>query len=142
MWCDVDMLSPTLTCYEKNSDREVIQPMLEHLLMIVIRYSSTALINTQYRCDHTRSHAGHVTSPASASPSVVFSSSAKMCFSQVQRVFVVEHCLASRYSLTCQKEITVTFPDFLAPPPNHFVWGAEPLHRVVLNMRKSDCKHR
>jgi transposase len=39
-----------------------------------------------------------------------------MSFSQVQRVFIVEHYLASRSYLTCQKEIRDTFHD--SPVPN------------------------
>jgi hypothetical protein len=37
-------------------------------------------------------------------------------FSQVQRVFAVEHCLAPRSCLTCQNEFSVAFPDI--PVPN------------------------
>jgi hypothetical protein len=37
-------------------------------------------------------------------------------FSQVQRVFIIEHYLASRSYLTCQKEFRDTFPD--SPVPN------------------------
>jgi transposase len=39
-----------------------------------------------------------------------------MSFSQVQRVFIVEHYLASRSYLTFQNEFRDTFPDF--PVPN------------------------
>jgi hypothetical protein len=39
-----------------------------------------------------------------------------MSFSQVQRVFIVEHYLASRSYLTCQNEFMDTFPD--SPVPN------------------------
>jgi hypothetical protein len=39
-----------------------------------------------------------------------------MSFSQVQRVFIVEHYLASRSLLTCQNEFRDTFPD--SPVPN------------------------
>jgi hypothetical protein len=42
--------------------------------------------------------------------------SARMSFSQVQRVFIVEHYLASRFYLTCQNELKDTFPD--SPVPN------------------------
>jgi hypothetical protein len=41
---------------------------------------------------------------------------AKMSFSQVQRVFIVEHYLASRSYLTCHSEFRDTFPD--SPVPN------------------------
>jgi hypothetical protein len=36
------------------------QPILKHLLMVAIQYSSIILINTQYRCGYTRAHAVHV----------------------------------------------------------------------------------
>jgi hypothetical protein len=39
------------------------------------------------------------------------SRSVRMSFSQVQRVFIVEHYLASRSYLTCQNEFRDTFPD-------------------------------
>jgi hypothetical protein len=39
-----------------------------------------------------------------------------MSFSQVQRVFIVEHYLTSRSYLTCQNDFGDTFPDF--PVPN------------------------
>jgi hypothetical protein len=39
-----------------------------------------------------------------------------MSFSQVQRVFIVEHYLASRSYLPCQNEFKDTFPD--SPVPN------------------------
>jgi transposase len=39
-----------------------------------------------------------------------------MSFSRVQRVFIVEHYLASRSYLTCQNEFKDTFPD--SPVPN------------------------
>jgi hypothetical protein len=44
------------------------------------------------------------------------SRSARMSFSQVQRVFIVEHYLASRSYLTCQNEFRDTFHD--SPVPN------------------------
>jgi hypothetical protein len=44
------------------------------------------------------------------------SRNARMSFSQVQRMFIVEHCLASRSYLTCQNEFWYTFPD--SPVPN------------------------
>jgi hypothetical protein len=39
-----------------------------------------------------------------------------MSFSQVQRVFIVEHYLSSRSFLTCENEFRDTFPD--TPVPN------------------------
>jgi hypothetical protein len=44
------------------------------------------------------------------------SRSARMSFSQVQWVFIVEHYLASRSYKTCQNEFRDTFPD--SPVPN------------------------
>jgi isocitrate lyase len=43
------------------------------------------------------------------------SRSASMSFSQVQRLFIVEHYLASRSYLTCQNEFRDTFPDSSVP---------------------------
>jgi hypothetical protein len=68
--------------------------------------------------------------------------SARMSFSQVQQVFIVEHCLASCSYLTCQDVFRDTFPD--SPMPNkstisrlanHFC-DTGTLHRVASNMRK------
>jgi hypothetical protein len=44
------------------------------------------------------------------------SRSARMSFSQVQSLFIVEHYLASRSYLTCQNEFRDTVPD--SPVPN------------------------
>jgi hypothetical protein len=43
------------------------------------------------------------------------SRSARMSFSQVQRLFIVEHYLASRSYLICQNEFRDTFPDSPVP---------------------------
>jgi hypothetical protein len=43
------------------------------------------------------------------------SRSGRMSFSQVKRVFTVEHYLASRSYLTCQNEFRDTFPDSVVP---------------------------
>jgi hypothetical protein len=43
-----------------QNDRKVTQPTLKYLLMVAIQYSSIGLINTQYRCNYTRAHAGHI----------------------------------------------------------------------------------
>jgi hypothetical protein len=43
-----------------QSDQKVTQPILKHLLIVAIKYNSTGLINTKYRCDYTRAHAGHI----------------------------------------------------------------------------------
>jgi hypothetical protein len=70
------------------------------------------------------------------------SRSARMAFSQVQRVFIVEHYLASRSHLTCQNEFRDIFSD--SPVPNKSTIsrlvnrfrGTGTLHRVASNMRK------
>jgi hypothetical protein len=43
-----------------QANRKDTQTILKYLLMVIIQYNSTVLINTQYRCDYTRSHASHV----------------------------------------------------------------------------------
>jgi hypothetical protein len=43
-----------------QDDRKVTQPILKYLLMFSIQYNSIGLINTQYRCNYTRAHAGYV----------------------------------------------------------------------------------
>jgi hypothetical protein len=43
-----------------HDDWKVTQPILKYLLMVTIQYNSVGLINTQYRCDYTIVHAGHV----------------------------------------------------------------------------------
>jgi hypothetical protein len=70
------------------------------------------------------------------------SRSARMSFSQVQRVFIVEHCLTSRSYLTCQNEFRDTFPDSPVPNKstvyrlvNRFGDTGTP-HWVASNMRK------
>jgi hypothetical protein len=70
------------------------------------------------------------------------SRSARMSFSQVERVFIVEHYLVSRSYLTCQNEFRDTFPD--SPVPNKSTISrlvnrfrnTGTLHRVTSNMRK------
>jgi hypothetical protein len=44
-----------------------------------------------------------------------------MSFSQVQRMLIVEHNLASRSYFTCQNEFRDTFPD--SPVPNKSISG-------------------
>jgi hypothetical protein len=67
---DDHWLSPAVS-YDKPSvamialtflqgDQKVTQPILKYLLMVANQYNSSGLINTQYRCDYTRAHAGHV----------------------------------------------------------------------------------
>jgi hypothetical protein len=51
------------------------------------------------------------------------SRSARMSFSQVQRVFIVEHYLASRSYLTCQNEFRDTFSILLSQTNQQYlVW--------------------
>jgi hypothetical protein len=65
-----------------------------------------------------------------------------MSFLQVQRVFIVEHYLASRSYLTCQNEFRDTFPNSPVPDKstisrlvNRFR-DTETLLRVASDMRK------
>jgi hypothetical protein len=70
------------------------------------------------------------------------SRSARMSFSQVQRVFIVEHYLASCSYLTCQNEFRGTVPD--SPVPDKLtlsrlvncVRDTGTLHRVASDLRK------
>jgi hypothetical protein len=43
-----------------QDDRKVTQPILKYLLKVAIQNNLIGLINTQYRCDYKRAHAGHV----------------------------------------------------------------------------------
>jgi hypothetical protein len=61
-----------------------------------------------------RAHAGNLLSPVRQLSSN--SRRARMSFSQVQLVFIVEHYLASRSYLTCQNEFRDILPD--SPVPN------------------------
>jgi hypothetical protein len=101
-----------------QDNRKVTQPILKYLLMVVFQYNSIGLINAQYRCDYTKPtqvlSCCNLLAPVSQLSSN--SRSARMSFSQVQRVFIVENYLASRSYLTCQNEFRDTFPDF--PVPN------------------------
>jgi hypothetical protein len=70
------------------------------------------------------------------------SRSARMSFWQVQRVFIVEHYMASRSYLTCQNEFRDTFPDSRVPNKstlsrlvNRFR-DTGTLQRVASDMRK------
>jgi hypothetical protein len=110
---------PIIIPHIAQGDRKVTQPILKYLLMVAIQYSSTELINTQYRCDCTRFHAQVMSCCNLLSPVLQLSlnsRSARMSFSQAQRVFIVEHYLASRSYLTCQNEFRDTFP--YSPVPN------------------------
>jgi hypothetical protein len=87
------------------------------------------------------------------------SRSARISFSQVQRLFIVEHYLASRSYLTCQNEFRDTFPD--SPVPNkskimsyafqmspqklftglHQTWGKEWMHASLNAVDISNTKY-
>jgi hypothetical protein len=43
-----------------QGDLKVTQLILKYLLIVAIQYNTIGLINTQYRCDYTKAHAGHV----------------------------------------------------------------------------------
>jgi hypothetical protein len=43
-----------------QNDQKVMQLILKYLMTVAIQYNSTGLINTQYRSDYARAHAGHV----------------------------------------------------------------------------------
>jgi hypothetical protein len=91
--------------------------ILKYLLIVTTQYTSTGLINTQYRV--TIQEPTQVTSCCNLLAPVrqlsLNTRSARMSFSQVQRVFIVEHCLASRSYLTCQNEFRDTFPESSVP---------------------------
>jgi hypothetical protein len=68
---------------------------------------------------------------------------ARMSFSQVQRVFIVEHYMTSRSYLTCQNEFLGTHFSILPCQTNwqYLVWWtvsvtAETVHRFASDMRK------
>jgi hypothetical protein len=57
------MVNVKNNCYIFNimqSDLKVTQHILKYLLMVATEYNSIGLINTQYHCDYTRAHAGHI----------------------------------------------------------------------------------
>jgi hypothetical protein len=113
--------------------------------MFAIQYNSIGLINTQYRCDYTRAHAGHVMlQPARASPSVVSKQSKCKCFSQVQRVFIVKHYLASLSYLTCQNDFRDIFPDSPVPNKSSMSRLVNRFHAPVCirHGEKCECMHR
>jgi hypothetical protein len=106
-----------------------------------IQYSSIGLVNTislwLYKSPR---RSRHLLSPVCQLP--FNSRSARMSFSHVQRVFIVEHYLASRSYLTCQSVFRDTFPD--SPVPNKPTMSClvnrsrdtQTLHRAASNMRK------
>jgi hypothetical protein len=81
--------------------------------VITIKYNSIELINTHVAV--TVQQPTQVTSCCNLlAPVSQLSSkcqSARMSFSRVQRVFIVENCLAFRSYLICQNEFRDTFPD-------------------------------
>jgi hypothetical protein len=93
-----------------------MQPILKYLLMVAIQHNSTGLINTQYHCDYTRAHAGRVLCCYLLTPVRQLSSnsrSARMCFSHVQRVFIVKHYLASHSHFLARMNLGIHFPILL-----------------------------
>jgi hypothetical protein len=101
-----------------QSDWKFTQPILKCLLMIAIQYNSSGLINTHIVV--TIQEPTHVTSCYNLLAPVRQLSSnsriARMSFSQVQLMFIVEHYLAYRSYVTCQYQFRDTFPD--SPVPN------------------------
>jgi hypothetical protein len=123
---------------------EVTQPILKYLLMVAIQHNSIWLINRHIAV--TIQIPTQVTSCCNLLVRVrqvsSNSRSARISFSQVQRVFILEHYLASPSYLTCQNEFRDTFPD--SPVPNkstvsrlvNFSRDTETLRRVASNMRQ------
>jgi hypothetical protein len=77
------------------------------------------------------------------------SQSARMSFSQVQQVFIVEHYLASCSYLTCQNDFRDTFPDSHVPNKstvshlvNHFHHCRNSSPGCITHDEKSECMHR
>jgi hypothetical protein len=133
-----------------QDDKKFTQPILKYLLMVAIQYNSIGLIDTD-RCDYTRALA--VTSCCNLLAPVrqlsFNSRSARMSFSQVQRVFIAEHYLASRSYSFCQNEFRDTFSDSPVPNKstvshlvNRFQSLQKILHRVLWDEEKSECMHR
>jgi hypothetical protein len=83
--------------------------------MVANQLNSTGLMNTQYHCDYTRAHAGHVVTCSRHFVSCLSTIEVQGCLFHTQRVFIVEHCLASRPYLTCQNEFRDTFLDSPVP---------------------------
>jgi hypothetical protein len=56
------VLPTSLACGQKENKRISKSPAIhvKIFMMVAIQYNSIRLINTQYRCDYTRAHAGHV----------------------------------------------------------------------------------
>jgi hypothetical protein len=106
-------------------------------LRVTFQYNSIGLINTislwQYKNPR---RSCHVVTCSRQSVNLPFiSRGARLYFSQVRRVFTVEHCLERRSYLTCHSEFRDTFVDSPVPKErtvarlmNHF--------RDTLNMSK------
>jgi hypothetical protein len=113
--------------------------------MVAIQYNTTGLINTHIYV--TIQEPKQVTSCSNLfAPGrhLYFNSrSGRMYFSQVQRLFIVEHYLASRSCSPCQNEFRDTFTD--SPVQNKSTMSrlvnrfrdVGTLHRVASNMRKT-----
>jgi hypothetical protein len=127
-----------------------MQPILKYF-MVAIQYNLIGLINTQYRCDFQEPT--QVTSCCNLLAPVrqlsFNSQSSRIPFSQVQRVFIVEHYLASRSYLTCQNEFRDTFPG--SPEPNkstisrlvnRFRHSRNSSPCCIRHEEKSECMHR
>jgi hypothetical protein len=86
--------------------------------MVAVQYSLIGLINPQYRCDYTGEPTQVMSCCNLLVPVCQLSSnswSVRMSFSQVQRVFIVKHYLASCSYLTCQNEFRDIFPNSPVP---------------------------
>jgi hypothetical protein len=77
------------------------------------------------------------------------SRSARIYFLQMQRISIVEHCLASRSYLTCQNEFRDTFPDSRVPNKSTVSRLANRLRHYrnsspgcIRHEEKSECMHR
>jgi hypothetical protein len=102
-----------------QSDQKVTQPMLRDLLVVAIQCNSIGLIT--HNITVTIQEPTQVTSCCNHLAPVrqlFFNSrSARMSFSQVQQVFIVEHYLARRSYLTCQNDYWL----FIVPS-THIFW--------------------
>jgi hypothetical protein len=103
--------------YVFDSDQKVTKPILKYLLMVSIQYGTTGY--KTHSIAVTIQEPTQVTSCCNLLVPVCQMSShsrnARMSFSQVQRLFIVEHYLAYRSYVTCQSEIRDTFPDSPVP---------------------------
>jgi hypothetical protein len=86
-----------------------------HIKIFIDGYNSTGLINTQYCCDEPMQVTSYGNLFASVDQLSSNSQSARMSFSQVQPVFIVENYLSSCSYLTFQNEFRNTFLDSPVP---------------------------